>query len=141
MNKRNLIMLNSMIRLSRILRNCKDARRNLDLVVDQTSYFIVAGEVSNMIQVQAQASTSNVLFVEQYLRSSVSKICVSLDGFDPGKMDPIDYISSSDIRDGIVDICRGKKIVANINLSSGEIIPLSPELESTGEDKSSAEKS
>lgn len=140
MNKRNLIMLNSMIRLSRILRNCKDARRNLDLVVDQTSYFIVAGEVSNMIQVQAQASTSNVLFVEQYLRSSVSKICVSLDGFDPGKMDPIDYISSSDIRDGIVDICRGKKIVANINLSSGEIIPLSPELESTGEDKSSAEK-
>lgn len=141
MNKRNLIMLNSMIRLSRILRNCKDARRNLDLVVDQTSYFIVAGEVSNMIQVQAQASTSNVLFVEQYLRSSVSKICVSLDGFDPGKMDPINYISSSDIRDGIVDICRGKKIVANINLSSGEIIPLSPELESTGEDKSSAEKS
>lgn len=141
MNKRNLIMLNSMIRLSRILRNCKDARRNLDLVVDQTSYFIVAGEVSNMIQVQAQASTSNVLFVEQYLRSSVSKICVSLDGFDPGKMDPIDYISSSDIRDGIVDICRGKKIVANINLSSGEIIPLSPELESTGEDKFSAEKS
>lgn len=134
-------MLNSMIRLSRILRNCKDARRNLDLVIDQTSYFIVASEVSNMIQVQAQASTSNVLFVEQYLRSSVSKICISLDGFDPGKMDPIDYISSSDIRDGIVDICRGKKIVANINLSSGEIIPLSPELESTGEDKSSAEKS
>ena len=134
-------MLNSMIRLSRILRNCKDARRNLDLVIDQTSYFIVAGEVSNMIQVQAQASTSNVLFVEQYLRSSVSKICISLDGFDPGKMDPIDYISSSDIRDGIVDICRGKKIVANINLSSGEIIPLSPELENAGEDKSSAEKS
>ena len=134
-------MLNSMIRLSRILRNCKDARRNLDLVIDQTSYFIVAGEVSNMIQVQAQASTSNVLFVEQYLRSSVSKICISLDGFDPGKMDPIDYICSSDIRDGIVDICRGKKIVANINLSSGEIIPLSPELENAGEDKSSAEKS
>lgn len=141
MSKNNLIMLNSMMRLSRILRNCKDARRSLDLVIDQTSYFIVAGESSNMIQVQAQASTSNILFVEQYLRSSVSKICASLDGFDPGKMDPVDYISSSDIKDGIVDICRGKKIVANINLSSGEIIPLSPELESTGEDKSSAEKS
>lgn len=85
MSKRNLIMLNSMMRLSRILRNCKDARRSLDLVIDQTSYFIVAGESSNMIQVQAQASTSNILFVEQYLRSSVSKICTSLDGFDPGK--------------------------------------------------------
>lgn len=140
MSKRNLIMLNSMMRLSRILRNCKDARRSLDLVIDQTSYFIVAGESSNMIQVQAQASTSNILFVEQYLRSSVSKICTSLDGFDPGKMDPVDYISSNDIKDGIVDICRGKKIVANINLSSGEIILLSPELESAGEDKSSAEK-
>lgn len=140
MSKRNLIMLNSMMRLSRILRNCKDARRSLDLVIDQTSYFIVAGESSNMIQVQAQASTSNILFVEQYLRSSVSKICTSLDGFDPGKMDPVDYISSNDIKDGIVDICRGKKIVANINLSSGEIILLSPELESVGEDKSSAEK-
>lgn len=134
-------MLNSMMRLSRILRNCKDARRSLDLVIDQTSYFIVAGESSNMIQVQAQASTSNILFVEQYLRSSVSKICTSLDGFDPGKMDPVDYISSNDIKDGIVDICRGKKIVANINLSSGEIILLSPELESAGEDKSSAENS
>ena len=141
MSKNNLIMLNSMMRLSRILRNCKDARRSLDLVIDQTRYFIVAGESSNMIQVQAQASTSNILFVEQYLRSSVSKICASLDGFDPGKMDPVDYISSSDIKDGIVDICRGKKIVANINLSSGKIIPLSPELENTGEDKSSAEKS
>lgn len=40
MNKKNLTMLNSMIRLSRIIRNSKDARRNLDLVVDQTSYFI-----------------------------------------------------------------------------------------------------
>lgn len=98
MSKKNLIMLNSMIRLSRIIRNSKDARRNLDLIVDQTGYFIVAGESSNMIQVQAKASISNILFVEQYLRSSVSSICVHLDGFDPGCMDPIDYISSSDIK-------------------------------------------
>lgn len=98
MSKKNLIMLNSMMRLSRIIRNSKDARRNLDLVVDQTGYFIVAGESSNMIQVQAKASISNILFVEQYLRSSVSSICVHLDGFDPGRMDPIDYISSNDIK-------------------------------------------
>lgn len=58
-----------------------------------------------MIQVQAKASISNILFVEQYLRSSVSSICVHLDGFDPGRMDPIDYISSNDIKNGIVDIC------------------------------------
>ena len=134
-------MLNSMMRLSRIIRNSKDARRNLDLVVDQTGYFIVAGESSNMIQVQAKASISNILFVEQYLRSSVSSICVHLDGFDPGRMDPIDYISSNDIKNGIVDICRGGKVVANINLSSGKIFSVKPETLDAGEDKSSAEKS
>ena len=127
MSKKNLIMLNSMMRLSRIIRNSKDARRNLDLVVDQTGYFIVAGESSNMIQVQAKASISNILFVEQYLRSSVSSICVHLDGFDPGRMDPIDYISSNDIKNGIVDICRGKKVVPNINLSSADIFIVKPE--------------
>lgn len=141
MSKKNLIMLNSMMRLSRIIRNSKDARRNLDLVVDQTGYFIVAGESSNMIQVQAKASISNILFVEQYLRSSVSSICVHLDGFDPGRMDPIDYISSNDIKNGIVDICRGKKVVANINLSSGDIFLVKPESEIIGEDKFSAENS
>ena len=83
-------MLTTMVRLSRIIRSCKDARRNLDSVIDQTNYFIVAGENSNLIQVQAKASISNTLFVEQYLRSSVSKICASLDGFDPGRMDPVD---------------------------------------------------
>lgn len=141
MSKKNLIMLNSMMRLSRIIRNSKDARRNLDLIVDQTGYFIVAGESSNMIQVQAKASISNILFVEQYLRSSVSSICMHLDGFDPGCMDPIDYISSSDIKNGIVDLCRGKKVVANINLSSGDIFLVKPESKIVGEDKSSAEKS
>lgn len=141
MSKKNLIMLNSMMRLSRIIRNSKDARRNLDLVVDQTGYFIVAGESSNMIQVQAKASISNILFVEQYLRSSVSSICVHLDGFDPGRMDPIDYISSNDIKNGIVDICRGKKVVANINLSSGDIFLVKPESEIIVEDKYSAENS
>jgi hypothetical protein len=141
MNKKNLVMLTTMVRLSRIIRSCKDARRNLDSVIDQTNYFIVAGENSNLIQVQAKASISNTLFVEQYLRSSVSKICTSLDGFDPGRMDPVDYISSSDIKDGIVDLCRGKKVVATIFIPSGEIVPARPEQETIGEDKSSAEKS
>lgn len=141
MNKKNLIMLTAMIRLSRIIRNCKEARRNLDLVIDQTEYFIVSGESSNMIQVQAKASISNILFVEQYLRSSVSEICTRLDGFNPSTMDPVDYISSSDIKDGIVELCRGKKIVATILLTSGNIVLEKPECENAGEDKSPAVKS
>ena len=141
MNKKNLMILNCMMRLSRIIRNCKDARRILDLMIDQTSYFIVAGQYSNMLQVQAKASISNILFIEQYLRSSVSEICTRLDGFNLKCMNPIDYISSSDIKNGIVDLCRGKKVVANINLSSGEIVLIEPEQKMIGEDKSSAEKS
>ena len=134
-------MLNSMARPSRIIRNIKEARRNLDFVIDQSNYFIVQGQSTNLIQVQAKASYENILFVEQYLRLSVSEICVRLDGFDPGQMDPVDYISSNDIKNGIVDICRGKKVVANINLSSGDIFLVKPESEIIGEDKSSAENS
>lgn len=141
MNKKNCIMLNSMARLSRIIRNIKEARRNLNFVIDQSNYFIVQGQSTNLIQVQAKASCENILFVEQYLRLSVSEICVRLDGFDPGRMDPVDYISSNDIKNGIVDICRDKKIVANINLSSGEIFCIKPKQLSVGEDKPSAEKS
>lgn len=140
MNRKNLMILNSMMRLSRIILNSKDARRSLNLIIDQTNYFIVSGESSNMIQVQAKASISNILFVEQYLRSSVSSMSILLDGFDSKCMDPIDYISSNDIKNGIVDICRGKKTVANVNLSSGELFLLKPEIP-VGEDKSSAEKS
>lgn len=140
MNRKNLMILNSMLRLSRIILNSKDARRSLNLIIDQTNYFIVSGESSNMIQVQARASISNILFVEQYLRSSVSSMSILLDGFDSKCMDPIDYISSNDIKNGIVDICRGKKTVANVNLLSGELFLLKPEIP-VGEDKSSAEKS
>lgn len=140
MNRKNLMILNSMMRLSRIILNSKDARRSLNLIIDQTNYFIVSGEGSNMIQVQARVSISNILFVEQYLRSSVSSMSILLDGFDSKCMDPIDYISSNDIKNGTVDICRGKKIVANVNLLSGELFLIKPEIP-VGEDKSSAEKS
>lgn len=140
MNRKNLMILNSMMRLSRIILNSKDARRSLNLIIDQTNYFIVSGEGSNMIQVQARVSISNILFVERYLRSSVSSMSILLDGFDSKCMDPIDYISSNDIKNGTVDICRGKKIVANVNLLSGELFLIKPEIP-VGEDKSSAEKS
>ena len=50
MNKKNCIMLNSMARLSRIIRNIKEARRNLDFVIDQSNYFIVQGQSTNLIR-------------------------------------------------------------------------------------------
>lgn len=116
-----------MMRLSRIIRNFKNARRELNQAIIQTEYFIIQGESSNSLEVKTKQSVENTLYLEQYLRSSVRYLCKCLDGFDPGKMDPIDYICSRDISDGIVDICRGEKVVANINLSSGKIALIKPE--------------
>ena len=42
-------------------------------------------------------------------------------------MEPVDYISSSDVKNKFVDICKGKKIVATICLSTGKITMLEPE--------------
>ena len=123
----NLVILKQMIRLSRIIKDMKEARCKLSSILSQSSYFIVEGDQSDIINNQTKDSIANCLYTEKYLRVSVSNACKCLEGFNASIMEPVDYISSSDIRDGIVDICRGKKIVANINLSSGEIIPLSPE--------------
>ena len=76
---------------------------------------------TNELNILANSSINNCLYVEQYLRSSVSSACKCLDGFDASKMEPIDYISSSDVKNKFVDICLGKKVVATINLTTGEI--------------------
>ena len=41
MKNKNISTLNSMIRLSRIIRNFKNARRELNQVIVQTEYFII----------------------------------------------------------------------------------------------------
>jgi len=56
-------------------------------------------------------------------------------------MEPIDYISSSDVRNKFVDICKGKKVVATINLTIGKITMLEPEHENMAEDKRPVENS
>lgn len=87
-----------MIRLSRIIKDSREARAKLNSIQAQTEYFIVEGNQSTFIRDQANSSITNCLYVEQYLRSSVSNACKCLDGFDASKMEPIDYISSSDVK-------------------------------------------
>lgn len=137
----NLIILKQAIRLSRVIKDLREARCKLNSVLAQTEYFIVQGENSNIIENNVKASVGNCLYTEQYLRSSVSKCCKCLDGFNPSTMDPFDYISSSDVKNKYVDICRGKSIVATVDLSTGTVRKIKPEHKSSGEDKSSAEKS
>lgn len=120
----NRTILHQMIRLSRIIKTSREARAKLSSIQSETDYFIVAGENSNLIKTKAVDNISNCLYVEQYLRSSVSEACKYLDGFDGSRMEPIDYISSSDVKNKFVDICLGKKIVATINLTTGKIEPI-----------------
>ena len=116
-----------MIRLSRIIKDSREARAKLNSIQAQTEYFIVEGNQSTFIRDQANSSITNCLYVEQYLRSSVSNACKCLDGFNASIMEPVDYISSSDVKNKFVDICKGKKIVATICLSTGKITMLEPE--------------
>lgn len=81
MKNKNISTLNSMIRLSRIIRNFKNARRELNQVIVQTEYFIIQGESSNTLEVKTKQSIDNTLYLEQYLRSSVGYLCKMLGWF------------------------------------------------------------
>lgn len=107
----------------------------------QSAYFIVDGDQSDIIRNQTKDSITNCLYTEKYLRLSVGNACKCLDGFNASIMEPIDYISSSDVRNKFVDICKGKKVVATINLTTGEITMLEPEHENMAEDKRPVENS
>lgn len=136
----NKIILRQMLRLSRVIKDLKESRMRMTLVQNQTEYFVCGGEPLDMIRSMTNINISNCLYLEKYLRLSVSKSCKCLDGFIPGKMDPIDYISSSDVKNKFVDICLGKKVVATINLITGIIIPIEPE-QNLVEEKRPSEKS
>lgn len=138
----NRIILHQMIRLSRIIKDSREARAKLSSIQSQTEYFIVTGDESDLIKNKANDSIMNCLYVEQYLRSSVSNACKCLDGFDASRMEPIDYISSSDVKNKFVDICLGKKVVATINLTTGKIESINtPEYKTKVEEKRPTGKS
>lgn len=136
----NKVILKQMIRLSRVIRDLKESRMKMNLVQDQTEYFVCQGESLSAIRSITNTNISNCLYLEKHLRLSVSDSCKCLDGFIPGKMEPIDYISSSDVKNKFVDICLGKSVVATINLTTGVIIPIEPE-QKLAEDKCPSEKS
>ena len=137
----NSVILKQMIRLSKVIKQLKEARCKSSLLLDNVEYFILKGELYSDIQKMCNDHIAKCLYLEKNLRLSVRGACKFLDGFDKSTMDPIDYISSSDVKNKRVDICRNKNIVAAINLVTGEIELLKPENENLGEDKSSVEKS
>lgn len=139
MNKKNIHILRQMIILSKQTKLSKEARCILQRLQSNATYFIVEGERSNNIFSSTVKSIDETLNIELYLRSSVSNMCTCLDGFSPNSMEPIDYISSSDIKNKYVDLCYKGRVVAAINLSTGKIERIPPEQELQVEDKSLTE--
>lgn len=142
MSNKNRIILKQMVRLSTILADLISAKRSINKVQEQAAYFIVQGESSNFLEVRLKAAEADCLCLAQYLRLSVSNCCSKLDGFDPSRMNPLEYISSNEIRNRCATICRGTKEIAIINLVTGEVQQIEPDLQkNTAEEKSPAEKS
>ena len=134
----NKTIIKQMIRLSSIIKKTKEARCKSSLILDEIHYFIVKGEVYSDIEETCKTHISRCLYIEKHLQQTIREACKFLDGFDANAMDPIHYISSSDVKNKRVDICRGEHVVATIDLTTGIINPL---LIEKGEDKSSVEKS
>lgn len=138
----NKVILRQMIRLSRIIKDLREARAKLLSVRNQTEYFIIEGQQSDLIKNKTKQGILDCYYIEKYLRWFVSNSCKYLDGFNGDKMESIDYISSSDVKNKFVDICAGKRIVATIDLTTGIIKPLNePESEEMAEEKRPTEKS
>lgn len=136
----NRVILKQMVRLSRIIKDFKEARAKLNSIKSQATYFIVEGEKSDLIRNKTGSSILDCLYTEQYLKTSISNACKCLDGFDAGTMEAVDYVSSSDVKNKFIDICKGKNVVATIDLSTGVISLVKPEHE-TAEEKSPTVKS
>lgn len=118
----NKVILQQMIRLSGIIKSSREARTSLNSMLSQVSVLLISGNTYNSISRKIKEDITNCLYIEQCLRLSVSNACKCLDGFNEKIMEPIDYISSSDVKNKFVDLCLGKSIVATIDLTTGKII-------------------
>lgn len=122
---KNKTILKAMINLSRIVKNIKEARANLSSASDYTRFFIIKGEVADNLSSKLTHTVHDCLYTEQHLRKAIGDSCAYLEGFDASKMDPVDYISTHDIKTKRIDICKNGKVVATINVDTGEISPIS----------------
>lgn len=136
----NLVILKQMIRLSALMKEIKEARRKSSLIIAKSNFFILKGDFSDSLHEMCENHIDKCLFLEMHLRSSVSDACKFLDGFDSSRMDPIGYISGDDVKNKSVDICRGNKIVATIDLTTGFITKVKTRELNSGEDKSPVDK-
>ena len=134
--EKNKVILRSMINLSRIVKNIKEARTNLGSASDYTRFFIVKGDVANSLSSKLNNCVHDCLYVEEHLRQAISESCLYLDGFDVKHMDPVNYISTNDIKNKCIDICKGNRVTATISLDTGKITKFY-----SAEEKSPVEKS
>jgi hypothetical protein len=75
-------------------------------------------ELSSPLRETIKELELKILMIKSKVKSRISE----LEDFDESKHRAIDYISTSDIHDGFVDISKENKYEYYLNLSTGEII-------------------
>lgn len=111
-----------MIRLSEILKNIRESRNLTRKTIDLLKFCVVNGEIHKDIRGKLSSNEDNFSYIELYLHLSVSNACRCLEGFNSKTMEPINYICSRDIQLGSVDICKNNKVVAILDIHTGEIL-------------------
>lgn len=119
---KNIIVLQQMVKLSSIVRDIKEARLHMGSASFNTRLFVVNGEPSNMITTMLTRGEKDCMYLELLLRSKIQAACKYLKGFDETIMDPIDYISTHDIKNEAIDLCKNNKVVATIYMDTGKIV-------------------
>ena len=119
--KNNRLAINQMIRLSNQIRLSKEARCKLNVLNDNTKYIINKG-VHAESKVCLNNATLALLKLEVEMKNVVQCLCENLIGFDSNISEPINYISSSDITNKLVELCSNGFIVGYIDIDKMEVV-------------------
>lgn len=115
----NACKIQSILRICGIIRNLKEGKLQIREVADVK----LAKEPAfcNIIKLLKEAE-KEIEYKQMYVERKVRNMVSELDGFNHLVHKQINYISTSDIKEGMVDISLADDETWFINLSTGDII-------------------
>lgn len=117
----NQLVVQEMLRTSNIITHLRNARAELEKAYTACNICIESGKINDSYRQQLSAAILNNRIIESNFTVRMGKLSKSLNGFDPGTMDSIEYISRFDVKNKVVDIVRNTKYVAWLHLDTGII--------------------
>ncbi len=115
----NTIKIRIILRACSIMRKLKESKLQIREIADLR----LANEPSfNKIVQLLKEATQEIDYKALFLGRKIKNMVSELEGFDPSIHKKIDYISTCDIKDGLVDISLADDEFYFIDLKTGEII-------------------